>query len=239
MALVWHTEEHPLRAAAERLSTYLKTAKEEGEAVLFVVSGGSALGVLDEVVIPESLDLTVVLGDERFSTDPEVNSFSQLVATPFYEHLIERGAQVISTEVTEGEKLELAAARLEDALREWSDDHPKGQVIALLGMGADGHTVGIIPGTFDESKMREHFEGARQWVVGYQVKEGLNPYRERFTTTFAFLRERVDMAVVYAAGEAKCPALTRVHTHSTDHLKEPIQIVHTMKLVDIFTDCVW
>lgn len=255
----------------ERFADSTTTAKEAGKyindmlaqyverPVLFLIAGGSSVAVLEHVN-PEYLspDLTVSTTDDRFSTELDINNFAILQSTSFYNNLVEADAFCISTEPFEEESIEQYRARFEKNLREWKQDFPKGIIIGLYGMGADGHTGGMIPGLLSREEFDAEFNDGDRLVgtfdaiaydtlhtVGDEADSRAKDYEfpQRISTTIPFMRDWVDHAVFYITGEKKKIALDAVLQISNDTLstdidfsKAPISIARFMKDATIFTD---
>jgi 6-phosphogluconolactonase/glucosamine-6-phosphate isomerase/deaminase len=170
--------------------------------LLLLVSGGSAL-VLLERIQSEALGrhITVALLDERWSEDPQINNCAQLMATDFYTRVVAVGGTVFDSRPRLHEPAVALAARYEDFLRTWYRAHPQGVAIATLGMGADGHTVGIFPGYVAALNV------AGKWVEAYTLAPEVNPYPERVTVTPQFLTTKINHAVAYVVGKDKHPVL--------------------------------
>lgn len=216
--------------------------------VLFLVAGGSSVAVLEHIN-PEYLspDLTVTTTDDRFSTELDINNFAILQSTSFYNNLVEADAFCISTEPFEEETIEQYRARFEKNLREWKQDFPKGIVVALYGMGADGHTGGMIPGLLSKEEFDTEFNDSDRLVGTFDAAANGRgkeyEFPQRISTTIPFMRDWVDHAVFYITGENKKSALDTVlkiddETLSTDidFSKAPISIARFMKDATIFTD---
>jgi 6-phosphogluconolactonase/glucosamine-6-phosphate isomerase/deaminase len=223
------TSNNPKRAAAAALSQLL--AEQAGNPVLLMLSGGSALLLLDEVSTDDITErVTITVLDERFSTDPTINNFSQLEHTAFYRACVEYGAHSISTVVLSDETIEDVRDRFAAALYTWKTENPDGVVIATMGIGADGHTAGILPGTYVVDM------NGPAWVVGYQVPVEVNPYTERVTVTNTFLRQCVDVAIVFAVGKEKRPYFARIEAGDYTLETIPAGILNEMRAVNLFTD---
>jgi 6-phosphogluconolactonase/glucosamine-6-phosphate isomerase/deaminase len=220
--------------------------------ILFLVAGGSSMEVLEHVN-PEYLspDLTVTTTDDRFSAELDVNNFSILQSASFYNNLIEADAFCISTEPFEDETIEQYRARLEKNIREWRQDFPKGIIIALYGMGGDGHTGGMIPGLMSKEEFYAEFNDADRLVgtfdaIAYEatLKAGdivrgaddaggaragatssassAYEFPQRISTTIPFMRDWVDHAAFYITGENKKPALDAVIAIGDDTLSTDV-----------------
>ena len=101
--------------------------------------------------------------------------------------------------------------------------------IALLGIGPDSHTAGILPNEnkdeFDKTFLSENL------VVGY-VNNG--QFKERITLTPKAL-EKMDSIIAYAVGENKHEALNNLKTKNLTHLY-PATLLGKLQNVEIFTD---
>ncbi|MEX2515152.1 MAG: 6-phosphogluconolactonase [Candidatus Paceibacterota bacterium] len=219
----------PAETAGEKLSDMLLAHKDTP--TLLLLSGGSALSLLDHVS-PEMLgpQLTITTLDERFSTDPSAQNFAQIQATAFYHTAQASGASVIDTTTAEGDTLAAVGDRFEAALRAWKDQHPDGVVIATMGIGADGHTAGILPGDY-----KAEFSG-RSWVAAYEVSPSVNPHTKRITVTQTFLRTAVSEALVYAVGSEKKPIIEKLSREPCPSESMPACVVCEMQSVSLITD---
>lgn len=205
-----------------------------GQPVLLLVSGGSALAVLEYADFVGGENLTISLLDDRFYKDHGINNFFQLTQTGFYRKAKAQGAKFISTLPKGKESLAMAAERWEKALRSWASVGLSGRtIIAIMGVGPDGHTAGIMPFPEDPHKFACLFQN-NNWVVGYDAG-GKNQYPLRLTASISFLRTMVDYAFVYISGEKKRKILPVILT-SGDLPRCPARIIHQLKNVQIYTD---
>ncbi|MBI2616631.1 6-phosphogluconolactonase [Candidatus Gottesmanbacteria bacterium] len=99
--------------------------------------------------------------------------------------------------------------------------------IALLGMGKDGHTAGLLPG-YGQKWNIDHL------VVGYR---NTGQFPQRITLTPKALR-LMDVAVVYVVGEKKRSILKKLQDyHNRKNLGIfPAIILDEIKYVHLFTD---
>ena len=223
-------------ALTEKLNVVLSEAQQDKKSVLLLVSGGSAFDLFP-LITASSIDQNVTIGvlDERYSTDPKENNFAQFQQTDFYHGAKEKGAKFIDTTVQDGEVHEQHASRFEQALREWKETNSEGIIVATVGIGPDGHTSGVLPFPENPSLFSELFENPEKLVAAYDA-DGKNPYRYRSTTTNTFLKEYLDHAFVYAVGENKKDALTRVVSDTGSLAETPARVLREMKDVQLFTD---
>jgi len=221
------------KAVKEAVEQALKDSG--GKPVLFLVSGGSGFDVLNELS-DGFFDTRVTVGvvDERFSTDPTVNNFLQLQKTEFYKKILAKGVSLIETIPQNGEAIEEMAKRFEGDLKAWRTAHPDGVMVALLGIGRDGHTAGMIGNPDDKRSFQFMFEDDSVWVVGFDAGNR-NQYPLRVTTTMPFLR-KLDTVIVYAVGVAKKDALTAILAPTGDLYKTPGRIIQELAHCLLYTD---
>ncbi len=176
--------------------------------VLFLTSGGSALAVLDRIS-PEVIGpyLTIGIFDERFDLSNRTSNYAQLRKTDFYRRAVQKGCRLIDTASRPGMTMESLAQYYEEELRHWRRAHPRGAIMATMGVAQNGHTAGIMPFPEDPIRFQQLFEGER-WIIAYDV-EDKDPFRYRVTTTFTFLRS-VDLIGIYMVGKEKGTMLTQL-----------------------------
>ncbi len=169
--------------------------------VLFLSSGGSALEVLDRID-PSVIGpyLTIGIFDERYDPSNRVSNYAQLRKTSFWERAVQRGCRLIDTSTQRGQTQEQLADFYENELRSWRARHPRGAIMATMGVAEDGHTAGIMPFPEDSKRFYELFEGER-WIIAYDAT-GKNPFTKRVTTTLSFLRQ-IDLIGIYLVGSEK------------------------------------
>ena len=202
-------------AAAGYLNELL--ANHQNVPVLLLISGGSSLAVLDHVHLFNFENVTVMQVDERITGSVQDQNAHAFGESEFGE--ISQGITFIPIE--QSEKPEASAAKYEKVLKDWVKNHPDAFVVAILGMGPDGHTAGEMPG-FDNL-----FRGP-QWVVGYDAGSA-SKFPNRVTVTRTFLTEVVTEAVLYFTGEEKKKAFEQIHNL-------PAGVIFDIKKVAIFTD---
>jgi 6-phosphogluconolactonase/glucosamine-6-phosphate isomerase/deaminase len=169
--------------------------------VLFLTSGGSALTVLDridhEAIGPY---LTIGIFDERFDPSNRTSNYAQLRKTHFYKRAVQKGCRLIDTETRPSMTMESLAQYYEEELRHWKRAHPRGAIMATMGVAQNGHTAGIMPFPENPDRFHQLFETER-WITSYDV-EDKDPFRLRVTTTYTFLRS-VDLIGIYMVGSKK------------------------------------
>lgn len=226
--------ENPQERAGIELENILEHAQHTP--VLLLTAGGSARTILEHVS-PAVLGpyLTVGVLDERFSTDPAVNNFTQLKQTRFFQSAQDAGCVFITTEVEKGEDIEDLAERFEASVRAWRSENPDGAVIATIGVGEDGHVAGMMPYPKDEHTFISLFNGPR-WVVGYDAQDK-NEYPLRVTITNTFISSQVQSALVFAVGGEKTDILAQALRAPGPAHELPAYVLHDLKNVTVVTDC--
>lgn len=222
------TTDKPKEEASKALSDSLRAYA--GRPILLMVSGGSAFSLLDLVdtsVLGPHVTLTVL--DERLSSNNAVNNFAQLEQTKFFASCALAGVRTISTKVLLKETLQDLQHRFDKALHDWKEQHTNGVILVTMGIGADGHTAGIFPGAQEVDFNDE------DWTVGYALPKDINPYAYRVTVTYAFLRDCVDEAIVYAAGPEKSLVVNTLQLNASSLQTFPAAIFKEMLQLRVFT----
>lgn len=211
--------EHGLSTLSQRLIKELKQDKN----VLWLVSGGSNITSAVTVMktIPDNLQmqLTILPVDERFGAVGHSDSnYQQLIETGFDAgdaillNILENN---LSLGQTEERFKSLAGQAFEEA----------DVIIALLGIGSDGHLAGILPGSPASLE-------SRKYVTCYEAK----PYT-RITLTFPALR-KINAAYVYAYSEAKTDALNKLMNQDIGPEMQPAQILKQLDEAYVYNDSI-
>ena len=189
--------------------------------VLWLVSGGSNVTPTIQIIknIPESLtaNLTIMLADERYG---EVGHKDSNWALLLDAGLAGNGAHILPV-LHEGLNLEETSSAYNKTAGEAlaSNDF----ILALLGIGSDGHIAGILPGSVAT-------EGQDQLVIGYQSQ----PF-QRITLTFEALR-KVDADYSLCFGDSKKEALLALRDQDLSLDEQPAQILKQLPESYIYTD---
>ena len=205
------------RPAAEYLVELLQS-KARNKKILFLVPGGSALPIARTVLakLPSAvrMNIAITLTDERYGAiGHKDENWNQLVdgieLSSYAEALpVNTGAELDTTEQNYAKNLE--------RLVEWAD-----QVIGLFGMGADGHTAGILP------------QSAATAATSYACAYSAEPF-VRITTTPLFFKH-LDTAVLYAVGEDKQPMIDAL-SRDVSYVVMPAQLLKEARHFIVFND---
>jgi 6-phosphogluconolactonase/glucosamine-6-phosphate isomerase/deaminase len=202
----------------EYITDALTTRLSKGKRVLWLVPGGSSIAIAAAVAkqlqgVPLE-KLTVTLTDERFGeVDHPDSNWRQLSKAGFELP----GAAL--RPVLKGRDMAATVRNFADTLEEEFDraDYR----IGFFGIGPDGHTAGILPGS--------------SAVDADDMTNGYDAGNFRRITMTPIAIEQLDEAVVYAVGEAKWPVIDELST-SIDPGDQPAQILKTVPLLTVFND---
>ncbi len=216
------------KEAGEALGTLLMANKKSE--VLLLLAGGSAFELLDFVSKDAlGVNVTIMMEDERLTTNPVINNYSQLKKTAFFQRARSKNAVFLDTSVLQDESLEEFTNRFENYLSDWLSSNPNGPIIATFGMGADGHTAGMLPmqdlNIFEKNAIS----------VGYD-SGSKNTFPIRCTITNAFIRKYVKHAILYVVGESKLPTKQKFLAETGDLSNTPARILRDIFDLKIFTD---
>ncbi|MDE2038153.1 MAG: 6-phosphogluconolactonase [Patescibacteria group bacterium] len=213
---------------ARRLASDLAARLSGGRPVLWLVCGGSnikaaaeALDAVRRAAPPEALGrLAVGLTDERYGPvgHPDSN-WKQLADAGFGFEGVRRlpvlsGKSLSETVAAYAETLDAECRGVRAA---------KGSVVALFGIGADGHIAGILPHSPAASE--------RGIVAGYDA----GAYT-RVTIAPSFF-PKIDAAYAFVFGEGKRAAVARLTSReAVAPIDQPAQLIKTARKAYLFTD---
>lgn len=211
-----------LEPVIDKLTNLISTGIEDGQSVLWLLSGGSAIPVAIEVAKRLKIDhgdrlnlLTVSLVDERYGPVDYMNS-------NWYQ-LIEGGFDAAPAKyepVLKGLDFKETLADFDTTVdRLFRTNDLK---IGLFGIGPDGHTAGILPDSVAVNV-------TDKLVAGYE-----GPDYERITITAPAIA-KLEFAVTYAVGEAKIPAIKSLIESDIPPNMQPAQFLKQAKSLYIYS----
>ncbi len=216
--------EDPANFIADSILNKLK----EGKTVLFFVTGGSSIAVA--VKVSEFLkgndlkNLTIMMTDERYGALNHADSN--------WHQMIEKGFSLPQAKlipIITGDDFTTTIDKFNENLA--YEFNVAGYTIGLFGVGKDGHTAGIIPGSIAVE--------SEDLACGHHT-----PTFDRITITPKII-ENLDEAVVFMQGEEKwgvvkdlvaLPVPGRPREKNIDINKQPAQVLKRVPLLTIFTD---
>lgn len=210
--------------------------------VFLLLSGGSAISLylpIFRALIAQQAplhQLTLSLMDERFVPKRNLDSNEQqIMESGVIGLLLPLGVKwvgMLDDQKTTGAERAKNISEQFDSILSTTPT-----VIAIAGMGEDGHTAGILP-TKDHSPNKELLTESQANVVFYIVNtaDSNNPYKQRLTTTSYFFT-KIDKVFVYATGEKKQSALeTFIAGTEPIHICPAIALRYSKATVEVLTD---
>lgn len=211
------------KAGANTLLERIQKELRDGNKVLWLLSGGSAIN--SEVEIIKSLkqsgqtdNLTIMLMDERYGPvgHPDSNWQQLLNAGADFGGL--QAISVLSEHMGTLEETAVVFAKQLASAMEAADI-----TIGLFGLGPDGHTAGILPGSPATVE-------TGQVVVSYKT-----PQFDRITPTRPALL-KIGVGYVFAFGDSKLPALTRLQANQESFAQLPAKLLWDLPEVYVYND---
>ena len=227
--------ENPNNGIAE-MSSRISAVLNFNKPVLWLICGGSNVPVafdafqsIKDQVSPKSLKLlTIGQTDERFGPVGHADSnWRQLKEAGFDFDAQTAGNISISIRILPiliGKPLQETVAAYSEAIEAAVANTKRsgGLIVALFGIGADGHIAGILP--------HSPAVNSNGSVCGYE--EG------RFTriTLTPKTLKRVDLAYAFAFGESKREALESLRDQDLSMDEQPAQILKGLKEAYVYSD---
>jgi len=196
----------------------LNSRLESGQKVFWLVTGGSAIAIAVEVSkqLDEKLlhNLTITLTDERYGIVGHRDSN--------WQQLKDNGFSLPTATlkpVLSGEPMPETTANFAKMLKAMFREADFS--LGLFGIGPDGHTAGILPGSsaVNEKSLAHGYDGG---------------IYQRITMTVPAIA-KLDEAVVYVVGEPKWAVLDQLE-RDLPLSKQPAQILKQVPKLTIFND---
>ncbi|HSX07475.1 MAG TPA: 6-phosphogluconolactonase [Candidatus Saccharimonadales bacterium] len=204
-------------AAAQKLAAIINSVLAHGQRVTWLVSGGSAAQIAVEAQkhITLSDKLTVMQVDERYGAVGHADSnWKKLLDAGFDDkkfHCLPMLTGKSFTDTVYDYQAAMVAAYQQSGL-----------VVGLFGIGADGHTAGILPNS-------AAFQAGSALVTGYH-----GPDFWRITITPAAITH-LKAAIVYAIGADKRNALQGLQIDKSP-VAEPAQLLKQIPEIWLYND---
>jgi 6-phosphogluconolactonase len=207
--------------AAERVAAAAERAVAERGRFSIALSGGSTPKALYALLAAEPYrsridwsKVHILFGDERAVPPDHKDSNFKMADEALLSKVPIPKAQVYRMKGELGDKADQAAKEYGLMLKA---EFPDGLDVVLLGMGGDGHTASIFPGTM-AVKEKEHR------VVGYFADNSSTGKSWRITMTAPFINEAREILVLLA-GADKATRLKEVLEGPEDPNRLPIQLI--------------
>lgn len=220
---IYESLEELIQAAAEESVKRIREALSRQETCSLVLAGGSTPQPLYRLLATDYADripwenLHLYWGDERFVPHDHAQSNYGMVRETLLKHisLPDRNIHPIPTNhLTAVDCAQAYAIHLQSGFR---TEFPAFDLV-LLGMGADGHTASLFPGT---DALREE----ESWVCASEAPE---PPRERITLTYPVLNNARNVFFL-VSGESKAGAVRNAFREASDRDACPAAFIRPEK----------
>jgi 6-phosphogluconolactonase len=186
---------------ADRITTVLK----KQDRFCLALSGGSTPKRLHEILAEspykESIDWTrlhIFWGDERYVPLEDERNNARMAYDTLLNHVVvpEEQIHIMRTDYPDPKE---AASEYEQLLHRYFDGKANSFDLLLLGMGDDGHTLSLFPGT-------EIVQETKRWCAAFYLRQQ-DMFRVTITKTIA---NKSACILFLTTGTAKAPALEQV-----------------------------
>jgi 6-phosphogluconolactonase/glucosamine-6-phosphate isomerase/deaminase len=208
------------------------------KSTLILVSGGSSLSMfeyIDDAALRSNLFLGQV--DERWTKNTRDLNAEAFRKTSFAKKTAEFGIPFVTMDVSGSPTPEECAIRYERYLKQWRSVFFGGVIIAVLGIGSDGHVAGVLPYPSAQNEFNTLFYDTRAWVIGYETG-GRGEFKERVSLSLHFLLQEPKSVFVYACGKDKQEALQKAFSPDGTFADTPARILNQMGSVFLFSDAI-
>lgn len=183
--------------------------------VLWLTSGGSNVAIqvdimsnLRQLASDKLSNLVILPGDERFGANGHAYSNYAALKTAGFSPGSAKWPNILEQDINFAQTAEAYSQQISSAIR--SADY----VVATLGLGSDGHTVGILPHTTAVS--------ATSPVFAYQSNN-----LQRMTVTFPIIRQLTHTYVVLH-DQSKIPLIKQLQTSNDNYDDMPAAIFNEL-----------
>jgi 6-phosphogluconolactonase/glucosamine-6-phosphate isomerase/deaminase len=215
-----HTEEDP-EVAADFIADIITKKLAIGEHVLWFATGGSSITVsalaASQIKNVDHSKLTVMMTDERYGPVGHKDSN--------WQQLIEKGfslPQATLIPLLDGGTIEETTLNFGQKVEMELNKHS--YKIGQFGIGADGHTCGIIPNTVAADEKLEEFSIFHK-----------TPTFDRITITPKTIL-KLDEGVVFMQGQEKWHVVDDLISKELGIPEQPAQVLKKIPKLTIFTD---
>jgi len=206
MSMIKVRESDAAAHAAKALQQMLDKARSRN--VLFLVSGGSSLSILNASKkwrLPRKM--TVSLVDERLTDDVKKRNWTPFKQTVFYRAARDAKKTFFNPL---GRGLKQTDKRFDAFLRGWLAKNENGVVILVLGVGGDGHTGAIFPNK-NKARFAKDFRNPSVFAKAHTAPTA-PVSKKRLTVTLSFITEHADNIIMFAVGKEKEAIAKRAYT---------------------------
>jgi 6-phosphogluconolactonase len=214
------------RRCAERIAVFIDLALDQRDRAQIALSGGSTPAAAYRLLNGEHLPwnrVDVVLGDERWVPASDPASNARMLAETLLSAEGPGAAARFHPVPTELPTPEESVEAFERAVRQLCPGDPPVFDVMLLGLGDDGHTASLFPGT------------PATTVLDRAVTIGAGKGLERITLTAPVL-SAARQVIVLVSGAAKRQALRRLLDPAESVERTPARLVQPRTPVLVLAD---
>lgn len=230
---VYETVEALGEAAADQTAALIQ-ALPEGERFTLALSGGSTPRPLHRALAAKYRDVIawdrvhLFWGDDRFVPPDDEKSNYRMARETLLDHvpIPEENVHRMPTDV--GTPEEAAAAYEQELKAFFGGDGPPPFDLMIMGMGPDGHTASLFPGS---AALRER----ERWVVGVEAPQHIGPHVPRITLTLPVINHSKRLFYL-VAGENKHEPLRAILNGEPGAGSYPTAHVHARQALIWFLD---
>lgn len=217
MNIAWGDPNEVARRIGEELARLLDNGQ-----VLWLVSGGSNIKIQTQAMTyvskVQSANLTIMPVDERYGSYDHASSNSAAMRKAKFDPKQAHWIDILADNPSIEEATARLAAHYSEAVA------TQMTIVATLGIGNDGHTAGMLPGS-----VGIHSANIAVW---YHADD-----YERITLTASALRDHCDYAFVSAFSEGKKHALESIIKVSDETIDTvPALLLNELNRATLFTD---
>ena len=219
------SQEQLAQRAAELLASQLRQALAERDRVLLALAGGTTPAAAYRLLGQAQLAwdrVDVLLGDERWVGPQDPSSNARMLQETLLAQGPAREAQFHPVPTERATPLASAEA-FGETLRQLCPGDPPVLDLILLGLGDDGHTASLFPGS------------AAAGVTDRAVAVGEGKGLERITLTAPVL-SAARQVIILVSGAGKQEALRRLLDPSESPLRTPAKLVQPLTPVVVLAD---
>jgi len=203
---------------AQYIANAINSAVGAGRSVLWLISGGSTIPitVATQRILQNPKAVTIMQVDERYGKPGHKDSNWQRLLTAG----IKADSFAHAYPVLQNQTFEQTTEDYDHLLQNKLQEQP--YVIGLFGIGEDGHTAGLLPSSRGLADMQSY-------VTGYSGPDFMR------ISIAPRVFPLLDMAVAYAAGKPKAPAIAQLQQTVAIEL-QPAQLLKEARNAVLFTD---
>jgi 6-phosphogluconolactonase len=212
------------QAAAAFVADRIRKVLQQQDRFTLALSGGSTPKRLHEILAgapyKDGIDwkrVHIFWGDERYVPLEDERNNARMAYDTLLNHVIvpENQVHIMRTDYPDPQA---SAAAYEELLHQYFDGKDHSFDLLILGMGDDGHTLSLFPGT-------EILHESQKWCAAFFLSQQ-DMFRVTITKTLA---NQSACVLFLTTGKAKAPALEQVLHGPANPERYPAQLIRPEK----------